>query len=524
MDSNNMQNKPVKPNVQPGQKPVRPNVQPGQRPVRPNIQNGQRPVRPNVQQVQRPVQPQVRPQNTQVTNNAQQNIGDDFSFNNQIQTEPNQEQFIQNTVQMNPVQQAQQMQQEQMQMQNGATVKVGKQPKAKKEKVPKQPKAPKQPKVKKEKAPKQPKVPKVPKQPKLDEFGNPIPENKLKKYGILAGCIVGGLLIVVIILKVLSSGSDQHITLADVEPAGGQEQVSTVVAANTEEDEGLNQSMSDIKQEIAQEAEENAYNTSSPVVGTSTDVKIAVGSIITIPITVTTQLQGDKEDTDYYSYITVKYDGMTFGYDEVKEAIDAHNADTKHVVNIDNKDEFFKKNAGCDLVMYSFTFDIPSNFPTQDTSKHKVYISPSFGMELEGSEDPEKLITERYTFSVPNISPMTDDISLLHAGDSFKLNWIAVMPTGLDKSGYKLAFKYKIGEDNGTYTVESVTIPDNGRSDEIGDTATQQPDSTTVDTGETAQDTDKPETTVETPETTVETPTESESTEDNKPEDSGIIE
>ena len=106
MDSNNLQNKPVRPNAQPGQKPVRPNVQPGQRPVRPNIQNGQRPVRPNVQHVQRPVQPQVN-------NNVQQNIGDDFSFESQVQPEINQEQFVQNTMQMNPVQQAQQMQQEQ---------------------------------------------------------------------------------------------------------------------------------------------------------------------------------------------------------------------------------------------------------------------------------------------------------------------------------------------------------------------------------------------------------------------------
>ena len=449
MEGNNTQNVNVRPNNQQGQRPVRPNMQNRQAPVRPNNQQGQAPVRPNNQK------------------HTQSNISN-MQVNKDQMPSQNTEQFSFNDDKPN--------------IDSAKHDNTGNNTKLKKKKAQNNNKAHKD---KKETKPK--KVSKAHKEPKLDEYGNPIQENKLKKYSIICCCILVVALLVVIIAKILSTGNDKHITLAEKEPKDNAEEASVQNNDTSEEDEygkegDLNISMSDIKQGIDDKEHESSYNSESPVVGTSQDVKIAVGSVITIPVTVTAQLDGDKEAVDYYSYITVKYNGTTFGYDAVKAEIDKHNTSTKHVVNVDDKEAFFKKNAGSDLVMYSFTFDIPSDFPTPDAKNKKVFVSPSFGMSIEGSKEADKLITDKYTFTVPTLSPMTDDISLLHAGDSLSLNWIAVMPKGIDKSAYELYFKYNIGDNNGQYKVESVTIPNNDETDELNTNTSKQSKETTEST------------------------------------------
>ena len=495
---NNTQNLNVRPNNQQGQRPVRPNMQNRQAPVRPNNQQGHAPVRPNMQNGQAPVRPnmqnrqetvQVRPSNQK----AEAPVRPDMQ-NRQTQVRPNNQKHTQSNISNisnMPVNKDQIHSQntEQFSFNDGKPsidsakqANTGNNTKLKKKKAQNSNKTHKD---KKETKPK--KVSKVHKEPKLDEYGNPIKENKLKKYGIICCCMLVVILIAVITARMLSTGNDKHITLAEKEPKDNTEAASAQSNDTSEEDEegdggNLNISMSDIKQGIDDKEHESSYNSESPVVGTSQDVKIAVGSVITIPVTVTAQLDGDKEAVDYYSYITVKYNGTTLGYDAVKAEIDKHNTSTKHVVNIDDKEAFFKKNAGSDLVMYSFTFDIPSDFPTPDAKNKKVFISPSFGMSLEGSKEADKLITDKFTFTVPTLSPMTDDISLLHAGDSLSLNWIAVMPKGLDKSAYELYFKYNIGENNGQYKVESVTIPNNDETDELNTNTSKQSKETTEST------------------------------------------
>ena len=482
----NTQNKqaPVRPNNQQGQAPVRPNNQQGQAPVRPNNQQGQAPVRPNMQNRQETVQ--VRPSNQKVEAPVRPDMQ-----NRQTQVRPNNQKHTQSNISNVPVNKDQIHSQnteqfsfndEKPSIDSAKQANTCNNTKLKKKKAQTNDKKHKD---KKETKPK--KVSKVPKEPKLDEYGNPIKENKLKKYGIICGCMLVIVLIAVIAARILSTGNDKHITLAEKEPKDNTEAASAQSNDTSEEDEegeegGLNISMSDIKQGIDDKEHGSSYNSESPVVGTSQDVKIAVGSVITIPVTVTAQLDGDKEAVDYYSYITVKYNGTTLGYDAVKAEIDKHNTSTKHVVNIDDKEAFFKKNAGSDLVMYSFTFDIPSDFPTPDAKNKKVFISPSFGMSLEGSKEADKLITDKFTFTVPTLSPMTDDISLLHAGDSLSLNWIAVMPKGLDKSAYELYFKYNIGDNNGQYKVESVTIPNNDETDELNANTSKQSTETTEST------------------------------------------
>jgi hypothetical protein len=466
---------------------VRPNNQQGQRPVRPNMQNGQAPVRPNIQN--RQAQVQVRPSN----HNAEASVRPDTQ-NRQTQLRPNNQKHTQSNISNMPVNKDQipsknteqfSFNDDKPSIDSAKQANTGNNTKLKKKKAQNNNKTHKD---KNEAKPK--KVSNVPKEPKLDEYGNPIKENKFKKYGIICCCMLVVILIAVITARMLSTGNDKHITLAEKEPKDNTEAASAQSNDTSEEDEegeegeegGLNISMSDIKQGIDDKEHGSSYNSESPVVGTSQDVKIAVGSVITIPVTVNVQIDGDKEEVDYYSYITVKYNGTTFGYDAVKAEIDKHNTSTKHVVNIDDKEEFFKKNAGSDLVMYSFTFDIPSDFPTPDAKNKKVFISPSFGMSLEGSKEADKLITDKYTFTVPTLSPMTDDISLLHAGDSLSLNWIAVMPTGLDKSAYELYFKYNIGDNNGQYKVESVTIPNNVETDELNTNTSKQSTETTEST------------------------------------------
>ena len=458
----------ARPNNQQGQASARPNNQQGQAPVRPNMQNGQAPVRPSTHNVEASVRPDIQNRQTQVRHNnqkpTQSNISNMAVNKDQIPSQ-NTEQFYFNDGKPS--------------IDSAKHDNTGNNTKLKKKKAQNNDKKHKD---KKEAKPK--KISKIPKEPKLDEYGNPIKENKLKKYGIICCCMLVLILIAVITARIISTGNDKHITLAEKEPKDNTDEASAQSNDTSEEDEedGLNISMSDIKQGIDDKEHESSYNSESPVVGTSQDVKIAVGSVITIPVTVKAQLDGDKEAVDYYSYITVKYNGTTLGYDAVKAEIDKHNTSTKHVVNIDDKEAFFKKNAGSDLVMYSFTFDIPSDFPTPDAKNKKVFISPSFGMSLEGSKEADKLITDKYTFTVPTLSPMTDDISLLHAGDSLSLNWIAVMPKGLDKSAYELYFKYNIGENNGQYKVESVTIPNNEETDEFNTNTSKQSTETTEST------------------------------------------
>jgi len=475
MEGNNTQSVNVKPNVPNRQTPVRPNMQnrQAQAPVRPNMQNRQAPVRPNMQNRQATVRPNMQNRQAQAP----------VRPNNQTPTQSNVSNMQVNTDQM-PSKNAEQFSfnDDKPSINSTKQTNTGKKTKLKKKKTQDNNKMHKDKKTNKPK-----KVTKAPKEPKLDEYGNPIPKNKFKKYSIICGCILVVALLAVITAKILSTGNDKHITLAEKEPKDNAEAASVQSNDTSEDDEDdedgdLNISMSDIKQGIDGKEHGSSYNSESPVVGTSQDVKIAVGSVITIPVTVTTQLDGDKEAVDYYSYITVKYNGTTFGYDAVKAEIDKHNTSTKHVVNIDDKEAFFNKNAGSDLVMYSFTFDIPSDFPTPDAKNKKVFISPSFGMSIEGSKEADKLITDKYTFTVPTLSPMTDDISLLHAGDSLSLNWIAVMPTGLDKSAYELYFKYNIGDNNGQYKVESVTIPNNDKTDELNtNTSKQSTESTKKD-------------------------------------------
>ena len=493
MEGYNTQNVNVRPNNQQGQRPVRPNMQNGQAPVRPNIQNRQAPVRPNNQQVQAPVRPNnqqgqvpVRPSNKNAEASVRPNMQNRHAsvrHNNQRPTQSTISNMSVNKDQI-PIQNINQFSfnDGKPSIDSAKHDNIGNNTKLKKKKAQTNDKKHKD---KKETKPK--KVSKVHKEPKLDEYGNPIKENKLKKYSIICGCMLVVILIAVITAKILSTGNDKHITLAEKEPKDNADEASAQSNDTSEEDEegeegGLNISMSDIKQGIDDKEHGSSYNSESPVVGTSQDVKIAVGSVITIPVTVNVQLDGDKEAVEYYSYITVKYNGTTLGYDAVKAEIDKHNTSTKHVVNIDDKEAFFKKNAGSDLVMYSFTFDIPSDFPTPDAKNKKVFISPSFGMSLEGSKEADKLITDKYTFTVPTLSPMTDDISLLHAGDSLSLNWIAVMPKGLDKSAYELYFKYNIGDNNGQYKVESVTIPNNEETDELNTNTSKQSTETTEST------------------------------------------
>ena len=435
MDSNEM-NKPVRPNVQSGQKPVKPNIQPGQKPVRPNVQNRQTPVKPNIQSGQRPVKPNIqsgqRPVKPNTTVNKPVQKQNNYSINTTGIINDDAFTFSDYTPVMSNSDN------------NKQDDKKKKESKKKEVKASKASKASKEPKVKKEKAPKEKKV----KTPKLDENGEPIPENKLLKYGIMAGCIIGVLLVAIVIIKILGYKSDQHITLADVEPEETIVDVSETNENNDETKDLVVRPVEDIEEE------------SGPVIGTPTDVKVAVGSVITIPITVNTKLEGDKEYRDYYSYITIEYDGMTSGYDSIAEVVAEHNKTSKHVVEIPSKEDFYASSDGNELVMYSFIFSIPDDFPTQDTKNNKVFISPSFGMMLEGSEDPESLITDKYVFSVPKLTAVCDDISLLKVGEIYSLNWITTMPSGLDDSGYNIYFAYEIDGINGKYLVKSVSIPD----------------------------------------------------------------
>ena len=496
MDSNEM-NKPVRPNIQTGQKPVRPNVQPGQKPVRPNVQPGQKPVKPNIQNRQTPVRPNVQPSQKPVRPNTQINkpiekqnnyninttgiISDDvFTFSDYTPVTPNIDNDKKNSK------------------------------KKKEQKAINNSKAPKEKKVKNPKASKEKKV----KIPKLDENGEPIPENKVLKYGIIAGCIIGVILVVIIIIKVLGYKSDQHITLADVEP---EETIVDVAETNEDEEKTENPVIRPVE-----DTEEEDYG---PVAGTPTDVKVAVGSVITIPITFNTKLEGDSEYKDYYSYITVEYDGMTSGYDSIAEIVAEHNETSKHIVEIPSKEDFYASSDGNELVMYSFTFSIPDDFPTQDTKNNKVFISPSFGMMLEGSEDPESLITDKYVFSVPKLTAVCDDISLLKLGESYSLNWIATMPSGLDDSGYNIYFAYEINGISGKYLVKSVAIPES----EYTETEDKQVNSSS-DTNEseekdenTSEEKDE-NTSEEKTENTSEEKTENTSEEDsNAQEDNGVL-
>lgn len=321
-----------------------------------------------------------------------------------------------------------------------------------------------------------------------DENGNPIEAKKQlnKLFIIIPSAIVLLIILIVIIIKAIANNS-QHITLAEGKPEV-VEQESVDTTENT-----------DVQEEVSVKTPEDIEEqTTSTVEATDVNKVVAVGNEMIVPVIVNTQLEGDSEYKDYESYISIKYNGMIAGYDDVIKSVNEHNATSKHTVNIADRDTFYGSSAGNDLVMYSYTFSIPSDFPTQDKKNFKVFISPTFSMRLEGSQEPDALITNKYVFSVPGLTAMCDDIGLLKAGESYQLNWITMMPVGLDKTGYNVYFKVKLNDEITEYNVESVSIPNNdevaqGAIDSVSHTRdenTEETDSTVEETDNTAEETD----------------------------------
>lgn len=270
-------------------------------------------------------------------------------------------------------------------------------------------------------------------------------ETKTKKFpkkliiGLGAGVAV--FVVVLIVLSSVLKGNSKHITIATTEPA--ETEVSTEVSTEV---------TTEAKTEAVkvEKKEEKEYEQ------TPTDKVMNIGDVITIPMTVNTKLEGDEEYTDHYSYITFVMNDITIGYDNIITYIQKHNQKSVNVLNIDDKETFYNGREDSDLVMYDVVMSIPKDFPTQDTKNNKVFIQPKIELKITGTVEEDQLITNKYFYSVPAISDISDDMEELQAGKDYHFRFVCVMPTGIDKEVYNMTLVY---DDKVEYRYDGFEIP-----------------------------------------------------------------
>ena len=341
----------------------------------------------------------------------------------------------------------------------------GNKTKAKKEK------APKQPKVKKEKAPKQPKVKKE-KENKVNQHEGSSDFNKkswVVTLGIVVGAIVGVIVLGLVLLKVLG-GDGKHITLADEAPPIIEETVeNTIVTEKIEDTETV---------EGVEQTAKKPVKRDEPFEQTSTATILNVGSDIIIPVTVNTKLEGDEQYYDYYSYIALKINDITVGYDNVITHVQKHNQVSTNKLNIDDKETLLANNQNSDLVMYSVSVFVPEDFPSQDG---KVYINPDLSLRIEGTDEIDSIITDKYVFAVPQLFDISGEPEF-SINETTELKWVGIVPYNLDRSTYSIKLTYSADGEESVYTINGIEIPEQVASEEVTETEAESVETEAVET------------------------------------------
>lgn len=292
-------------------------------------------------------------------------------------------------------------------------------------------------KVKKEKPVKE-------KEKKVKE--KPIKEKKEKKpvnkkvtlvIVVVVVCVIIGALALTV-PKALKS-SQQHITLAEKPP------VIEEVESTSSEDAQQNQVATTKKEE-------------EPVEQTPLDTVLKVNDKVIIPVTVNTKLETDEMYTDHYSQIEFKVTDTIIGYDKASKVIDEYNETSTNILKIQDKEEFYKANENSELVIFNLEMTIPSDFPTQDTKNGKIYTTVNSNLSIFGKEEENQIITDRYIYNLPSISNISENISELKIGETYKLRYVAVMPTEITNNEYGLKFDCTVDDNTSTYELEGISI------------------------------------------------------------------
>lgn len=301
--------------------------------------------------------------------------------------------------------------QQQLLNKRGSKTKLGK--------TPKQPKAPKQ---KKEKAPKASKSAKKMKQKGEKAPRDPKAAQKLIKIIALVAIV---LCVGVVAIKLNApKNADLHLIIADNQV---NQQQKPVESASTDITDNSN----------TNDSSEDDDNTSK-----IQTVDLALKDKYDIEFKVNTKLESDAEYTDHDAKITISYDNVVIGFDEVKKYVDKYNENGVNIVNIGDKKTFEKNSANAEMVMYELTVSVPKDFPTNDVDHGYTGIKPKFTFDVEGTEDKNTLITKRFEFATPKFTSISDNTDTITVGNEYKLRYIAAMPKGLTKEHYKIKFKY----------------------------------------------------------------------------------
>ena len=261
--------------------------------------------------------------------------------------------------------------------------------------------------------------------------------------------------------------ADKHIQLAEATPDVSYLFNTETVSANEEPE---------VVEEITSET-----------IIEDADYTLNFGDTTNMILTVNTKLDGDEQYKDYDAPIEVSYTDFKFGYDNVIEYIDEHNANSFNTVSVPSREDFYAAKLHADLALVEIKVHVPDDFPTRDKDKGTIGVQPEFSFTAYStSTKTDKLMTNLYEFEIPEFQYIGDDITDFKLGESYTLRYVAILPYALDKQNYefKLVFSNKLDQSGEiTFNVESQTT---GKEQEFNAEATDNEEETeTVDTEET---------------------------------------
>ena len=219
------------------------------------------------------------------------------------------------------------------------------------------------------------------------------------------------------------------------------------------------------------------------------DYMLNFGDTTDMILTVNTKLDGDEQYKDYDAPIEVSYTDFKFGYDNVIEYINEHNANSFNTVTVPSREDFYAAKLHADLALVEIKAHVPDDFPTRDKDKGTIEVQPEFSFTAYSTNaKTDKLMTNLYEFEIPEFQYIGDDITDFKIGESYTLRYVAILPYALDTQNYefKLVFTNKLDQSGEiTFNVESQTT---GKEQEFNAEATDTEEETeTVD----AEETDK---------------------------------
>ena len=258
---------------------------------------------------------------------------------------------------------------------------------------------------------------------------------------VLTGLGIALSVVVTISLSLnLLKSSNQHITIADKPPE--------IIEEQTSNDSNKENTSKENNEEIKE---------------TSTKEILSIGDKATVGLTVNTKIKenGDTSYRDYSTYINLAVNKVVVGYDKVIRYVDEYNNSSDNVVQLDNKEEFYKNYPDYELVMVNSSLSIPENFPTQDTEKGTTTLKPELSLTLQGTDkdNKDKIITDKYEYKIPKATSITLENDKYSIGSKYEYNWILILPKNITKDTYNIKLKYE--DNNGTnktYSYSGVDI------------------------------------------------------------------